>query len=411
MNIFRTLASGKNSFREEFVSAFIAYLFSPKMDHGLNFLVLSRLLVSISEKNQAASLRALADTLRCRLWESIFEEAAPQPVVELEFPYGGGKGYIDVVIRCDNWFIIIENKIAAGSKTDGQVKDQYEGFRDALRAKDPLFDNSRVLVVYLVPALHGVDGWSVPEGFHKEMDKVVLRPGDEKVLVTWQTVKSPDEEPVSLVSVLRSILQDDANGSISPIGSDVRHAMLSLIDFALGEFQGYHYPKAATNKNGEPKEAVADILGREGEWFVGIKAGKAGAIESAWRNPAFLSYELTVTKDSLRGWQYLPLADFQRLVRWALNPETESLAGFKWEGKPFFTPLLYKVAKLSKSDLWIGMKGGKAALAAMSPDEIVNRSGWEMATERKSSQWFSGAEFCALLDEKGIAFESKPEAY
>ena len=35
MNLFRVIASGKHSFREEFVSAFFAYLLSPTMDHGL----------------------------------------------------------------------------------------------------------------------------------------------------------------------------------------------------------------------------------------------------------------------------------------------------------------------------------------------------------------------------------------
>ena len=53
MNIFRTIASGKHAFREEFVSAFLAYLLSPKMDHGLGFTVLSRLLTHVAEKNDA----------------------------------------------------------------------------------------------------------------------------------------------------------------------------------------------------------------------------------------------------------------------------------------------------------------------------------------------------------------------
>lgn len=405
MNIFRTLASGKNSFREEFVSAFIAYLFSPKMDHGLNFLVLSRLLINISKKNKASSLKELADNLKSRLWENIFEESAPHPVVELEFAYGGGKGYIDVVIRCDNWFIIIENKISAASRTEGQIRDQYVGFRESLQAKVPQYEEARVLVVYLVPAVQGGEGWSVAEGFKKEMDDVVLRAGDEKVLVTWQPVMSTDEEPVSMVSLLREILHDDANGNISPLGSDVRHAILSLIDFSLGEFQGYHYPKAATNRNGEPKKLVSEIMGMEGSWFVGVKAGKAGAIQSAWKNPGYLSYELTVTEDSLRGWQYLPLVDFQRLVRWSQDPETETLEGIIWEGKPFFTPLMYKVAKWGKSDLWIGIKGGEAALAAMSPEDILSRNGWEVASKKKSTQWFSAEEFCSRLEAKGITFE------
>ena len=404
MNIFRTLASGKNAFREEFVSAFIAYLFSPKMDHGLNYLLRSRLLTSVSEKNRTKPLKLLADGLKNQLWESILEPTAPQPVVELEVPYGGGKGYIDVVVRCDDWFILIENKISAASKTDNQVREQYEGFCELLRTRDFKEDEYRILMIYLVPAVQGGEGWSVPDSFEKEMGKVHLRPSDDKVLISWQPVSSTEEEPVSMVKLLRGILHDEAIGSISPIGPDVRHSLLSLIDFALGEFGGYHYPKAAVSRRGEPKTKVADILVMEGSYFVGVRAGKAGAIDSAWRKPEFLSYQLTVTEDPNRGWQYLPLAEFKALVRWALDPERESLAGLQFDGKPFYTPVLFNVAKFGKTDLWIGVRGGLTALRALSPDEIRERRVWEISHKEKSSQWFTGETFCAILEEKGVFY-------
>ena len=95
MNLFRTIASGKHAFREEFVSAFLAYLLSPKMDHGLGFAVLSRLLTHVAEKNQAKPLKELADQFKSRLWENIFEDQFSFPVVELEFHYPGG--FIDIV--------------------------------------------------------------------------------------------------------------------------------------------------------------------------------------------------------------------------------------------------------------------------------------------------------------------------
>lgn len=401
MNIFRTLASGKHTFREEFVSAFLAYLLSPKMDHGLSFLVLSRLLEKIADKNQTGSLRHLAEGLRSQLWESIFDDGGPQPVVELEVSYGGGKGYIDIVVRYDNWFIMIENKIAANSKTDGQIKEQYEGLREVLRSKEFKDDDCHILVIYLVPAVQVGGGWSVPEGFSQELAMIDLQPGDKRVLVSWQPVSSAEEEPVSVVSLLREIIHHDACGAISPIGPDVRHALLSLVDFAMGEFKGFHYPKAAASRLGEPRFTVSEILSKKGEFYVGVKAGKAGAIDSAWKNPAYLSRQLTVTEDPNRGWQYLPLNEFKVLVNWALDPEGRSLKGVRYEGKPFFTSVLFRVAKWGESELWIGVKGGLDALREMSPEQIDERS-WEVSDRKKSGQWFTGLDFVEVLEGKGI---------
>lgn len=37
MNLFKVFAFGKRRMREEFISAFLAWLLSPEMDHGLRF--------------------------------------------------------------------------------------------------------------------------------------------------------------------------------------------------------------------------------------------------------------------------------------------------------------------------------------------------------------------------------------
>ena len=88
---------GKHAFREEFVSAFLAYLLSTKMDHGLNFTFLSKLLSRIAEQGNAASLKDLSEHFKCRLWENIFDENEGLPLVEPEFRYPGG--FIDIVIK------------------------------------------------------------------------------------------------------------------------------------------------------------------------------------------------------------------------------------------------------------------------------------------------------------------------
>jgi hypothetical protein len=128
----------------------------------------------------------------------------------------------------------------------------------------------------------------------------------------------------------------------------------------------------------------------------------AGVITKAWKNPQFLSQELSVSKNS-RGWQYLPLKDFKILTEWALNPD-KNLSGIEWSGKPFATRYLYLVAKSAGSGIFIGIQGGLKALQAMSEDEIRRRKSWEVSNNKRSWQWFTGNDFCQTLESKNIRY-------
>src|SRR5262249_53974739 len=109
-----------------------------------------------------------------------------------------------------------------------------------------------------------------------------------------------------------------------------------------------------------------------------------------------------------RGWQYLPLHDFKILAAWAMRPETQSLAGIAWNGKPFSTQQLYLVAKAAGGGIFVGMRCGLDALKRMTPDELRQGRTWEVSDQRRSYQWFSGVEFCAVLESKGVTFD-RPE--
>ncbi len=401
MNIFRTIASGKHAFREEFVSAFLAYLLSPKMDHGLGFTVLSRLLTHVAEKNDAQPLNELAAKFKSRLWENIFDNEFSLPVVELEFPYHGG--FIDIVIKIDNWFIMIENKILQSSKRENQIKEQYKGLQEALQSRE-FGDNYHILMIYLVPATPSEGGWSVSPSFYGELDKVELRKNDYKALVSWQPSTYEDTDAVSVVSIIREIMRDEANGMIAPINMEVRHALLSLIDFAIGEFQGFYYEKATTKKNGGQKHRVADVLNMSGEYYIGIRYGRGGVVENGWKNKDFMNAEVILSEES-RGWQYLPLDEFVALTQWSIAPNEHSLEKLSWFNSPFATPNLYRVAKHGKPNMRIGIKGGLKTLKNMTPDQIRSRTVWQLSSEKKSSDWITCEDFCATLESKGVSYE------
>lgn len=401
MNIFRTIASGKHSFREEFVSAFLAYLLSHKMDHGLGFTFLSRLLNHIATRNQANQLKELAAHFKSRLWENIFDDNGNQPVVELEFKYPGG--FIDIVIKCENWFIMIENKIVQSSKKANQLKEQYKGMQEVLRDKGFL-DECRILIIYLVPASQSGGDWAISPSFYEELDKVKLRDGDHKALVSWQPTTCEEIDTVSVVSIIREIMKHESEGMVAPISTEVRHALLSLIDFAMGEFQGFHYEKAASKKSSEPKTTVANVLNLTGNYYVGIQYGRGGTVWKAWRNMEFLNTEVTLTEDDSRGWQYVPLKDFVALAKWSMEPEQHSLEDLTWSGTPFGTAGLYRVAKYGNPKMFIGVRGGVNVLKNLTAEQIAARTVWQLSSQKKSSDWMSCEDFCSILEDKGIEY-------
>ena len=316
MNIFRILASGKHKFREEYVSAVLAYLLSPKMDHGLGAAFLDTLLKLIAQKTEQEALKQLIAQFQNKLREDLFSNQSSHPLVEMEFPYpipGKSKGFIDIVIRCDDWFILVENKIHVESTSKDQLKDQYEGFRRVL--DDQKLSDSKVLSIYLVPAIGDSEEWRIAQTSLDEIDFEV-QDGDLISLVTWQP--ADDEDNISIVGCVREMLNKESEGGIPPMSFEVRHLLLSLIDFTIGDFQGFPYDRT-TPKSGPPDQMkVSDVLERTDDLYIGIQYGIAGTIVSAWKNKGFLDREVKVTEDANRGWQYLPLNDFKTVARWAI---------------------------------------------------------------------------------------------
>jgi len=283
MNIFRMLASGRQPMREEYISALLAYLLSPKLDHGLGAIVLATLLRDVGVHASFPELVALASDLDPRLRDNLFEDAAAGISVELELyhPAGTSHGASDIVVRCGAWFIAIENKILGASATPGQIAAQYQGLRQVLAKKD--LASHKVLMVYLVPAVRSAESWSLSQAAVDELN-IPLIAGDRAALVTWQSTK---EHPLAFVEMLRTILARAGRGEIAPLSSEIRHTLLALIDFALGEFRGYPYERAVVHGTETPTQRVASLLQSEEVLYIGVQYGMAGVMRRAWRNPGF----------------------------------------------------------------------------------------------------------------------------
>lgn len=385
--------------REEVVSAYLAYLLSPKMDHGLGPSVLAGMLEQLGRYYDLAPLSEAARQLTYRLRDDLFADAASTVGVELElaYPSGTSLGFIDVVVRCGDWFIAIENKILMSSATPDQLRQQYEGLRAVLAQRG--LGERRVAMVYLVPAVRDSAGWSLAQSTVEELN-FPRGDGDVATLMTWQPAR--DHEP-SVVRLLQTLLEREGRGEIAPLSYDTRQSLLAFIDFARNEFQGYPYDRAVSTVNTSQRR-VSDLLRATEQLFVGVQYGMAGVLKRAWRKPTFANAFLPVS-ETTRGWQYLALHDFQQLTRWAMDPDNQPLTGIKWAGKPFFTSQLSLVARAAGDTIFIGARGGLEAVRQMTPEELRQRRTWEISSTRRSGQWFSGTEFCAVLDSKGVSFD------
>lgn len=191
---------------------------------------------------------------------------------------------------------------------------------------------------------------------------------------------------------------------MSPISVELRQILLSMVDYAMSGFQGYYYEKATVKRDQGDRLPVSQIMALEGDYYIGIQYGRGGLVGTAWRNPDFFDADLTIVEDYNGSWQYLPLEEFKTLTRWALNPEDENLQGIEWSGKPFLIENLYRVAKWCKSDFYVGLKGGVAALEAMSAEQIKERKAWEINSVQKNNAWIPASEFCEIVERKGLSF-------
>lgn len=153
------------------------------------------------------------------------------------------------------------------------------------------------------------------------------------------------------------MLNKESAGEISPMSFEVKHLLLSLVDFTIGGFQGFPYDRTTLGGRPSDQMKVSEALKLEGDLYIGVQYGIAGTILKAWRDSSFLVQQIKVTEDANRGWQYLPLNDFKTVAQWAMEPDTHPLDGINWKGKPFGTQNLYRVAKSAGKGIYIGIKG------------------------------------------------------
>jgi len=372
------------------------------MDHGLGSAVLATMLEEIARANDNPGLAALASNINDPFQISLFSnEMATGLETEFRVPTANGRiEFIDILVRRDKWLFLIENKIDAASKTKGQLLRQFQGLESTIE-KEEATDMS-VGGIYLVPAARGSEGWTVMESALEEVSFTVTPP-NFAVLMTWQ--ETDDKTVPSFAGMIQSLFDKESRGIVSPISADVKQLLLAFLNFINEEFTGYPFERKVSGRPSADTYSVSQLLNMDNpELFIGVQYGLYGLITKAWRNPEFINQTFKVVEGP-NGWQYLSLAHFKKVAAWAMNPDTASLEGVEWRGKPFGNRTLYVVSGAKGLQMYVGIRGGLSALKSMTAEEIQKRNSWELSNEERTSSWFPAEEFRKVLEEKGISYD------
>jgi hypothetical protein len=254
MNIFKILASGDGSINEPNVSAFLGYLINPKADHGISDELLKRILKNLYDKNNQSALKDfLVDSNKDVRNLSMHSNFEIEILLEQAFKseHIEKKEIVDIVILCfekniekkeslakvilaDNnkgdlkHIFLIENKIKDNATREGQLINQAKSSVDALKK---ILNKSESEIEKIISLL-----FVTPEG-----DKSALQfsefERDSKISIPKAHVHWNSENENSIMSYLKDILKEEAEGNVEAINEYTKYTIKSFITFIQNNFK------------------------------------------------------------------------------------------------------------------------------------------------------------------------------
>ena len=389
MNIFKVLASGKQSFHEEIASAILAWFLNPTMEHGLGYSFLVNFIEDIYRSaDKSENLFDLSEKLIPRLRNK--DDSQLKLWSDLE--YNVGTAFIDIVIGIEDWIFAIENKIYNQSATKGQLVREYEGLKD-------IHPDLKIAMIYLVPTDDNLDilDAKTENIFNELSGELSHENGDFKALITWQ--KNKLENIPSISDLIEKILDDESKGVIDPVPEYTRHTLKALNSFIFNNFAGYEYDRVAKFSGLNPlteERMSIDKLENKDKGYVGVQGGTGGLLRMTKGKIESYKFQYS-SQDMSKKSNWVEINAFQNIIKWLLLGEVVKI---DWKGS-FNSETLYKVANSYKGNVFIGIKGGEEALRNMN-SKIIEGKKWGISTEKSTSQWIDGVLFCEILKEKGV---------
>ena len=263
MNVFDVLYTGKRRITEENVSAVLAWMLDPRGSHGWGAEFLRRLLDSWPEKKTFKEWKR-----KLPVGPGYGTESTATADVRLEYPVTPDGGdhfrFIDVLVSLSTGdggavTIILENKIRSGSVGQHQLLEEYAGLVADLEQSG---SKSGIALLYVVPAMSPRVDAEIKE-LPQELPKHVL---------TWSG------EEHSMESILRSLLQDDADVKIGPLSTEV---VALLKSFLMHVARGFSREPIGTERRASEYftdyvagiDGLAELADRRSDVFVGFEGG------------------------------------------------------------------------------------------------------------------------------------------
>lgn len=230
MNIFQVLSQGKARLHEPSMSATLGYFLDSNKDHGLG----------------DAFVRIFLEKIHNKLFESVLLQDSINSRILLEQPYqlNGARKDIDIEISLldknheESHRIIIENKIRVDAANPTQLVDYY----NAVLEDDPEIKN--LIMVFLTPRSNN-------NLLTQQFENLNVKHDHHKKWLFWDS-----DEGDSIVSLIKSMLNMEAQGKINPINEYMRHTLKAFIRHSSAVVQSNGITSMRTGDIGEVIEEI-----------------------------------------------------------------------------------------------------------------------------------------------------------
>jgi hypothetical protein len=245
MNIFKILANGDGTINEPNVSAFLGYLLDPKEEHGLDDILLRKVLQALYEQvtikenfkwlvDTQGNIRNLSKNSSFDI-EVYFEQAFKENKDKVNKEQ---KQIVDIVILCYEkdtnkkeslvinsiggerelmHIILVENKIRK-SKNEKQLQKQLSDTIERLESLGIKKPESKVSTIFVTPE----------EDVFEEEFESLNKINPNSIHIYWNE---------TMINLLKKIIQEENAGKIDPINEYSKHTIKAFITFIENGFQ------------------------------------------------------------------------------------------------------------------------------------------------------------------------------
>lgn len=245
MNIFKILANGDGSINEPNVSAFLGYLLDPYQDHGLGYMFIESFLNKVIDEDNLKFQDYEYKVYLEQAFKDNDKAGKQKEIVDIViclYLKNEGKGketkFINSVINKSELehVFLIENKINPSDRND-QIKNQLENFNKTL---DKLkIQCKSIYSIYLTPD-DDKNILAFKEFTQKEKSRHLF----------WKYKNENESQDDDIVSLLKNLLNSDANFERDPINEYIKYTLKSFIQFINCGFKSELEEKRIRKKDG-----------------------------------------------------------------------------------------------------------------------------------------------------------------